>query len=99
MDTEKEADTTRLRSILQNEQQKKVWHGIHCVTKSSCPNGMTQANILQVDRALKVCNTKISLKERLDSSLSERFGMAKSASIWHSALFELMGYLANTESA
>ena len=63
----------RLRGILQNEHQKKVWHGIRCVTKSTRPNGVTRTNTPQVDGIIKVCNTTTFLKEGLNSSLSQRY--------------------------
>ena len=99
INTENDVDAMRLRSILCNEQQKKVWQGTYHVTKPTRPSGVTKANIPHADGALKVCNTQTSLEEGLASSLSKRFKMPESAPICHGALFELLGYSANTKTA
>ena len=47
----------------------------------------------------EICNTKDTVECGLANSLSERFSCAESALICQGALFELLGYSADTETA
>ena len=52
-----------------------------------------------MDRSIQECNTKETVEQGIASENSKRFGMASHAPICPGALFELLGYLADTVTA
>lgn len=89
----------RLQEILRNEAQKKVWRGIHRVTKPNRNGSAVRVEVPQKEGPPIVCDTKETVEAAIAGENSKRFGMANSAPICQGALFELLGYSANTETA
>ena len=92
MDEEKTAEATRVKEILRNEAQKKVWSGIKRVVNPPRNPSPTVVEVPQSDGTIKVCTTKEEVEEGIMGEISERFSRAASAPICQGALFKLRGY-------
>ena len=99
IDAEKDEDITRLEMTIKNERPRKVWRGIMYVTSPNRTGEVTKVIIPKEGENDEVCNTKDAVERGLANSLSERFSCAESAPICQGALFELLGYSADTETA
>ena len=99
INTEKGEDVKRLKMLINNERQRKTWRGIQYVTKPTRAGGVTKVVMPCTNAEAEVCNTKIAVERGLADSLSDRFSCAVSAPIYQGALFELLGYSADTETA
>ena len=99
INAEKDDDVKRPETLIQNERQQKTWRGIQYVTKKNRVGGVTKVVIPRSNKEDEVCNTKTAVKKGLANSLSECFSCAESAPICQGALFELLGYSADTETA
>ena len=51
------------------------------------------------DGTVRECNTKEEVKQGIENEVSERFSRASSASVCQGALFDLLGYSADTKAA
>ena len=91
INAEKDEDAARLETLINNERQKKIWHGIRYVTSPNRTGGVTKVVIPRIDEDDEVCNTKETVERGLANGLSECFSCANSAPIYQGALFELLG--------
>ena len=91
MDEEKMEEATRVKEILQNEAQKKVWSGIKRVVNPPQNPSPTKVEVPQSDGTIKECTTKEEVEKGIMREISERFSCAASAPICQGALFELLG--------
>ena len=96
---EREEEVTRLRAMLRAEAQAKAWRSIKSVTESSAFNSVTRVEVPLVDGTTQECTTKETVERGIARENSKRFGMASHAPVCHGALFELLGYSADTETA
>ena len=92
-------NATRLQEMLRNEAQKKEWDHIHRVTKPKRNAGATRVEVPQPDGPGTICDTKKTVEAALAEENSKRFGLADNAPICQGALFELLGYSADTQAA
>ena len=99
MEAEREEEVTRLRAMLRAEAQAKAWRSIKSVTESSAFNSVTRVEVPLVDGMTQECTTKETVERGIARENSKRFGMASHAPVCHGALFELLGYSADTETA
>ena len=88
-----------MRDMLRNKAQKKEWGGIKR-TMDTCRSGaVTEVdNPIEGEEAIH-CHTEETVEETLREEISKRFERANSAPICQGALFNLLGYGANTETA
>ena len=89
----------RLQEILRNEAQKKTWRNIHRVTKPNKNGSAVVVEVPQTHGPPVVCDTKETVEAAIAEENSKRFSLANSAPICQGALFELLGFSANTETA
>ena len=99
IESEREEEATRLRAMLRAEAQAKAWRSIKGVTVPSAFNSVDRVEVPLMDGSIKECNTKETVERGIASENSKRFGMASHAPICHGALFELLGYSADTVTA
>ena len=94
----KEEEATRIKGILRNELQKKIWATIHRELNQSCASTPTRIEVPMENGTVRECNTKEELKQGIGDEVLERFSRAASAPICQGALFDLLGYSADTEA-
>ena len=96
---EKVEEATRIKGILCNESQKKIWATIHHElnqTRSHCP---TRIEVPMADGRVRECNTKEEVKQGIGDDILECFSHAASAPVCQGAIFNHLGYSANTDAA
>ena len=96
---EKVAEATRIKEILRNKSQKKIWATIHrelSQNHTPCP---TQIEVPMADGTVRECNTKEEVEQGVGDEISERFSHAASDPVCQGEFFDLLGYLADTEAA
>ena len=99
IDSDRTEEAKRVKDMLRNEAQKKEWAGI----KRSMGNGGSGA-VTEVDKPLEdgsseQCTTKETVEEAIGLEIKQRFNRADIAPICQGALFDLLGYGANTVTA
>ena len=73
--------------------------GVKTIEYFHCTCRITKVVIPRSNKEDELCNTKTAVEKGLANSLSERFSCAESAPICQGALFELLGYSADTKTA
>lgn len=99
IESKNEENASRLQEMLRNEAQKKAWRHIHRVTKPTRNASATRVEVPQPQGPPKVCETKKEVEDAIAEENSSRFSLADSAPIYQGALFDLLGYSADTETA
>ena len=95
----KDEEARRIKAMLRHEAERKQWQGIHRVTKRDRAGAVDRIEVLQPDGSVKVYTGKKECEQAIMKEITERFERAKSAPICQGALFDLLGYGANTETA
>ena len=96
---EKVEEATRIKGILHNKSQKKIWATIHRKlnqTHTPCP---TRTEVLMSDGTVREYNIKEGVEQGVMDKISERFSCTAIAPVYQGALFDLLGYSADTEAA
>ena len=74
-------------------------HPLRYVTRPNKADGVTKVIIRRDNAYVRVCDTNETVEQDLANSLSDQFSYADSAPIYQGALFELLGYSADTQTA
>ena len=81
MGEDKLKEATRIKEILRNEAQKKVWVSIHRELNQTRNPSPTRVKIPMSDGTPKECNTEEEGKQGIGEEILERFSQADSAPI------------------
>ena len=92
-------EATRIKEILRNEAQNKIWAIIHQEINQTHNPSPTRIEVPMSDGTVRECNTEEEVEQGIGDEISERFSRAASAQIYQGVLFDLLGYLADTEAA
>ena len=84
-------EATRIKEILRNEAQKKIWVTIHRELNKTCNPSTTRVEVPMSDGTVKECNTEEEVKQGIGDKISEQFSRAASMPICQGALFGLLG--------
>ena len=84
---------------MRNEASKKAWANIKQTTKPASSGGATTAEVPQPDGLKLTYDSKIEVEHAFAEENSKRFGLADNVPICQGALFELLGYSADTVAA
>jgi len=96
---EKDEEAKRVNSILRKERQKRTWSSLQRVVKPDKAGAVAFVDVQQEDGTTKRCDTKESVEGAIADEILPRFSRAANAPICQGALFNLLGYGANTETA
>ena len=97
---EHEEEVRRIKNSLRSEAQRKAWRGVQRTTKPGAKSrAMTRIEEPLVGGDVKVVDTKEGMEDSASRFFMDRFSAADSADVCNGALFELLGYSANTETA
>ena len=99
LENERLEEATRIRNSLRCESKRKEWRGIKRVTKGKQQTATLRLEEPLPDGSVRVARTKEEVEEMIPRYLGDRFGSAGSADVCNGALFELLGYSADTETA
>ena len=99
MKNKKDEEAIKIKEILRNEVQKKTWAAIHRELNQKQNASVNRIEVPRKDGSTRECTTKESVEEGIAQEISSRFSRADSAPICQGALFELLGYLADTKTA
>ena len=94
-----EADAKRTKEMLRREAQSKTWRSIQRVTKPNKAGTVTFVDQKQADGTTTRHSTKATVEQAIADEILPRFSRASDAPICQGALFGLLGYGANTETA
>ena len=92
-------EATRIKEILCNEAQKKIWVSIHRELNQTCNPSPTRVEVPMIDGIVRECNTKEEVEQGIGDETSEQFSRADSAPVYQGALFDLLGYSADKATA
>ena len=95
---EKYEKVKAIKNILRGEAQRKTWAGIKIgLGHYRYPAPIVVEDILE-DSTTRVCKDKQAVEGAIHREISLRFDRADSTPVCQGALFELLGYGANTET-
>ena len=94
-----DVEAKRVKQTLKSEQQRKTWGAIQRVTKPERAGAITHVDVKMQDGSTLRCDNKESMEDAVAKEIMPRFKRADNAPICQGALFELLGYSANTETA
>ena len=94
-----ERDAKRTKEMLRRESQSKTWRSIQRVTKPNKAGAVTFVDVKNADGTTTRHSTKGTVEQAIAEEILPRFGRASNAPICQGALFGLLGYGANTETA
>ena len=92
-------EAKRVKDMLRNEAQKKEWGGIKRTMGTGGYGAVIEVDKLVEGDKTNHCDTEETVVEALGDEISKRFDRAKSVPICQGALYDLLGYGANTETA
>ena len=81
------------------EAHRKEWTGIHRVMEPERAGAISHVDVTQEDGTAKRMETKGECEQAIGNEIEPRFGRASSAPVCQGALFRLLGYEINTETA
>ena len=92
-------EAKRIKAIIKGEANRKEWQGIQRVVKPNKAGAVTFVDVPLPDGTIKRCSNKYDMEEAIGESIMDRSTQADSAPICQGALFDLLGYGADTETA
>ena len=99
MNQQKTNDAKRIKEIIKKEAHKREWQGIHRVVKPNKTRGVSHVDVPLADGSTRRYNKKKDVDKAIGQDIMARSTQAKSAPICQGALFDLLGYDADTETA
>ena len=99
MNQQKTDDAKRIKEIIKREAHKRESQGIYCVVKPNKTGAVSHVDVPLADRSTWRCSKKEDVDKAIGQNIMARSTQAKSAPIYQGALFDLLGYRADTETA
>ena len=94
-----EEEAKRTKEMMRREKQSRTWRSIQKVTKPNNAGAVTFVDEKNADGTTTRHTTKATVERAIAGEILPRFARASSAPICQGALFGLLGYGANTETA
>lgn len=94
-----ETEAKRTKEMLRRESQSKIWGSIQRVTKPNKAGAVTFVDEKTADGTTMRHSKKETVEQAIAEEILPRFSRASNAPICQGALFGLLGYGANTETA
>ena len=99
IEADKKDQVTALKQVLRSEAESKEWQGIQRATKPDRAGAISYVEVQQQDGTIKKCDTKESCESAIGEEIKPRFDRANSAPVCQGALFDLLGYEVDTDTA
>ena len=95
----KTEDAKRIKEVLKAEAHRKEWMGIHRVMGLERVGAILHVDVRQDDGTMKRMKSKRECERAIGEEIELRFGRAESAPVCQGALFRLLGYEIDTDTA
>ena len=92
-------EATRLKEIVRDEAQKKVWASIHRELQQTRNPSQTRVKVPLSDGTTREYVTKEQIEEAIGGQIDMRFSKVDIVQVCQGALFELLGHSVDTEAA